>query len=178
MIICRHFANSLPATESLSQVYKLKNQTYIEQCQRQLKILKLYYGDHLQLPINNVSVLQLPLPIHTRTCNFSSVKSCAHIGPLLRQNQNTVTRLDENQFLSISLRKHGIWLRDLTITSFILPFLFKYNRKNDWFIIAHHMLPFDSLIWYALTTTKLWHGWMQRKDSYFLWGMVYSEQCQ
>ena len=108
----------------------------------------------------------------------SSVKSCAHIRLLLRQNQNTFTRLDEKQFLYIRLRKHEIWVRNLTKTSFKLPFLFKYNRKNDWFIIAHHMLPFDSLIWYALTTTKLWHGWMRRKDSYFLWGMVYSEQCQ
>ena len=75
MIICRHFANSLPATESLSQVYKLKNQTYIEQCQRQLKILKLYYGDHLQLPIENVSLLQLPLWIHARSfdCFFCQI---------------------------------------------------------------------------------------------------------
>lgn len=53
--IFRHYANNLPATESLSQVYKLKNQTYIEQCKRQLTILKLYYGDHLQLPIDDVS---------------------------------------------------------------------------------------------------------------------------
>lgn len=44
----------LIATEKLSQVYKLKNQTFEEQCRRQIKILKLYYGKHLQIPIDDV----------------------------------------------------------------------------------------------------------------------------
>lgn len=52
---CRHFANSLPATESLSQVYKLKNHTFIEQCRRQIRVLQLYYGNQLDLPLTDVS---------------------------------------------------------------------------------------------------------------------------
>lgn len=52
--ISRHQPLQLKATEKLSQVYKLQNHTYGEQCRRQIEILKLYYGNHLQLPINDV----------------------------------------------------------------------------------------------------------------------------
>lgn len=44
----------LIATQQLSQVYKLNNQTYEEQCKRQIRILKLYYGNHLQLSLDQV----------------------------------------------------------------------------------------------------------------------------
>lgn len=44
----------LMATEKLSEVYKLKNETFESQCRRQIRMLNLYYGDHLQLSLANV----------------------------------------------------------------------------------------------------------------------------
>ncbi|XP_067937889.1 uncharacterized protein [Watersipora subatra] len=43
----------LIATEKLSQVYKLRNETFVKQCKRQIQILKMYYGKHLQLPLDD-----------------------------------------------------------------------------------------------------------------------------
>lgn len=53
--VTRRYPTQLLATERMSTVYKLKNDTFQAQCRRQIRILKLYYGNHLQLPIDNVS---------------------------------------------------------------------------------------------------------------------------